>query len=311
MDCTTLQDVGEQFNSSRYRRTNLFVSARVLGANWLPSLSRTTTMFPAPNGDGVMSVLEDVVVAVGVGEPRLELDVDTERLGDAVYDGEPDEDLDIVPLALTEEHAVVVLDTLLDRVTDAEPEPDLETETVTDDVPEVDGERLTRGLTDEDAERLEHAEADELPEAEREALVHAEAEAIEVAERVFVVDGVCEGVCDGVCVEVRVIVDDMDGVWVGVCVGVLEDVDEPVPVAEGVCDGVPVLDGDGVMDGVPVPEGDGAGPTVDGASGASAIPRYSARGVRNPTLMSLFPALAHAGVPEREASTYTPVRVET
>ena len=76
-----------------------------------------------------------------------------------------------------------------------------------------------------------------------------------------------------------------------------------MPVPDAVCDGVPVLDGDGVMDGVPVPEGDGAGPTVDGASGASAIPRYSARGVRKPTLTSLFPELAHAGVLDREAST--------
>ena len=61
-----------------------------------------------------MSVLEDVVVSVGVGEPRLELDVDTERLGDAVYEGEPDEDLEIVPLALTEEHADDVLDARID-----------------------------------------------------------------------------------------------------------------------------------------------------------------------------------------------------
>jgi hypothetical protein len=76
-------------------------------------------MFPAPKGEGVVSVFEDVVVAVGVGEPRLERDVDTEWLGDAVYEGELDEDLDIMPLALTEGHTEAVLE----WVPDADPEP--------------------------------------------------------------------------------------------------------------------------------------------------------------------------------------------
>jgi hypothetical protein len=311
IDCTTVQDVGEQFNSSRYTRTNLLVFARVLGANALPSLRRTTTMFPAPKGEGVMSVLEDVVVAVAVGDRLPELDVDLERLGDAVYEGEPDEDLEIVPLALTDVHADDVLDARIDRVPDADPEPDLETETVTDDVPDVDGDRLTSGLTDDDAERLEHAEDEELPELEREALVVAETDACAVAERVLVVDGVCEGVCDGVCVDVRVVVVVVDGVWVDVCVGVLEDVDVPVPVPEGVFDGVSVFEGDGVIDGVPVPDGDGAGPLVEGTRGARAMPRNSARGVKKPTSMSLLPEFDQAGVPARDPSTYTPTRVET
>ena len=80
-------------------------------------------MFPAPKGEGVMSVLDDVIVAVGVGERRLELDVDMdmECLGDAVYEGEPDEDPDNTPLELAEGHAAVA--PLLDCVPDAEPEP--------------------------------------------------------------------------------------------------------------------------------------------------------------------------------------------
>jgi len=119
IDCTTVHDVGEQSNSSRYTRTNRFVFARILGANALPSLRRTTTMFPAPKGEGVSII----AVAVGVvGEPQLELEVDMECFGDAVYEGEPDEDRDNAPLELAEGNAAVA-SALLDCVPEAEPEP--------------------------------------------------------------------------------------------------------------------------------------------------------------------------------------------